>query len=68
MIINNVTIQRVQASKFHGVLIDESLNWKNHINMEKSKLSKVAFFIYKVSRCVDHSDMRTLYCPLFYLT
>ena len=33
--------------------------------MEKSKLSKVTFVIYKVSRCVDHSDMRTLYCPLF---
>ena len=32
IIINNVTILRVQATKFLGVLIDESLNWKNHIN------------------------------------
>ena len=45
IIINNVTIQRVQATTFLGVLIDESLNWKNHINMLKSKLSKVASVI-----------------------
>ena len=59
IIINNVTIQRVQ-----GVLIDESLNWKNHIKMVKSKLSKVASVIYKVSLCIDHSSMCTLYCSL----
>ena len=64
-IINNVTIQRVQATNFLGVLIDESLNWKNHINMVKSKLSKVASVIYKVSHCIDCSSMRTLYCSLF---
>ena len=65
IIINNVTIQRVQATKFLGVLIDESLNWKNHINIVKSKLSKVASVIYKVSHCIDHSSMRILYCSLF---
>ena len=32
IIINDVTIQRVQATTFLGVVIDESLNWKNHIN------------------------------------
>ena len=65
IIINNVTIQRVQATKLLGVLIDESLNWKNHINMVKSKLSKVASVIYKVSHCIDHSSMRIPYCSLF---
>ena len=37
---------------------------KNHINMVKSKLSKVASVIYKVSHCIDRSSMRTLYCSL----
>ena len=68
IVIYNVTIHRVQATKCLGVLIDESVNWKNHINMVKSKLSKVAWSIYKVSHCVDYSSMRTLYCSLFYLT
>ena len=35
-------IQRVQDIKYIGVLIGQSLNWKNHIEMVKSKLSKVA--------------------------
>ena len=64
IIINDVTIQRVQATTFLGVLTDESLNWKNHIKMVISKLSKVASVIYKVSHCIDHSSMRTLYCSL----
>ena len=59
IIINDVTIQRVQATTFLGVLIDQSLNWKNRIEMVKSKLSKVASVTYKVSYCVDHSSMRT---------
>ncbi|KAK2188266.1 hypothetical protein NP493_138g04008 [Ridgeia piscesae] len=58
IIINNVTIQRVQATHFLGILIGESLNWKNHINMVKSKVASVT---YKVSHCVDHSSMRTLH-------
>ena len=33
--------------------------------MVKSKLSKVASVIYKVSHCVDHSSMRPLYFSLF---
>ena len=61
IIINNVTIQRVQATKFLGVLIDESLNWKNQINMVKSKLSKVASVIYKVSHCIDRSSMHEIW-------
>ena len=64
-IINDVTIQRVQATKFFGVLIDESLTWKNHIKMVKSNLSKVTSIIYNVSHCIDHYSMRTLYCSLF---
>ena len=50
IIINNVSIQRVQAPIFLSILIDESLNRKNQINMVKSKLSKVASVIYKVSQ------------------
>ncbi|KAK2190157.1 hypothetical protein NP493_87g00021 [Ridgeia piscesae] len=61
----SLSLQRVQAPKCLGVLIDESLNWKNHINLVKAKLSKVASVIYKVSHCIDNSSMRILYCSLF---
>ena len=53
------------ATQFLGVVIDESLNWNNHISLVKSKLAKVASVIYKVSHYVAKSSRYTLYCSLF---
>ena len=39
--INNVVLPRVAASKFLGIIIDDKLNWKPHIQSIKSKLSSV---------------------------
>ena len=30
--INNITIKRVNETKFLGVIIDDKLTWKSHIN------------------------------------
>ena len=38
--INNTLIKRVDHIKFLGVLFDENLTWKNHINLIKNKISK----------------------------
>ena len=46
--IKDINIERVEATKFLGVIIDESLSWNNHINSVKSKLAKVSSVIYKV--------------------
>ena len=46
------------------ITIDESLNWKNHINVVKSKLCKVASVLHKVSHCVDRYSLHTLCCSL----
>ena len=35
--INDVNIEIVEATKFLGVVMDESLNWNNHITTVKSK-------------------------------
>ena len=37
---NGISINRVRAAEFLGVLIDEKLNWKDHIANVKSKLCK----------------------------
>ena len=39
--IHNSQIIRVNTTTFLRVLIDEKLDWKNHINCVKSKLSRV---------------------------
>ena len=61
---------RIQSSKFLGIIIDENLNWKPHIQLVKSKLSKTLSIIYKASKLINYEGMLTLYCSLFlpYLT
>ena len=39
--INNVVLPRVAATKFLGIIIDDKLSWKPHIQSIKSKLSSV---------------------------
>ena len=60
--INDIAIERVDATKFLGLVIDQSVNWNNHINLVRSKLAKVASVLYKVSHVIDRSSLHTLYC------
>ena len=63
--INKVTINRVEATNFLGVLIDDKLTWKHHISLLKSKLSKCCAVMYKTSFLIDRREMRILYYSLF---
>ena len=62
--INKVTINRVEATKFLGVLIDDKLTWKHHISLLKSKLSKCCAVMYKTSFLIDRRGMRIIYYSL----
>ena len=48
-----------------GVLIDEKLNWKAHIKLVQSKLSKTLGIMYKAGNIVNTDALYTLYCSLF---
>ena len=45
--INNVTIKRELTMEFLGILLDENLNWKTHINYLENKISKNIEILYK---------------------
>ena len=49
---NDIRIDREQMAIFLGVLIDEKLNWKDHIANVKSKLSKSTSILYKRSQVI----------------
>ena len=68
--INTINVTRVQSSKFVGIIIDENLNWKPHIQLVKSKLPKTLCIMYKASKLINYEGMFTIYCSLFlpYLT
>ena len=39
MTLNNIEIKRENSVKFLGVIIDENLTWKNHIEVVEKKIS-----------------------------
>ena len=55
MTFNNIEIKRENSVKFLGVIIDENLTWKNHIEVVENKISKnfkffTGLFIYLTSK------------------
>ena len=64
--INNAEIPKVTATKFLGIIIDDRLNWKPHIQSVKSKLSCIlSITMYKASKLITTAGMYTLFCFLF---
>ena len=47
LIVDGVHIDKVHTVKFLGVLIDDRLSWKDHINSVISKLKKSLGVLYK---------------------
>ena len=42
IILGNEVVQRVNKAKFLGVIVDQHLNWKDHISMISQKISSHA--------------------------
>ena len=41
IVINGITIERVESFNFLGLIIDEGLSWKKHTDVVRNKISKV---------------------------
>ena len=48
-------------TKFLGILIDDRLNWKEHISLICSKLSRCIAIIYKAKHLLDKESLVMLY-------
>ena len=67
--INNVPIQQVNNTNFLGVIIDDDLNWSNHISYINSKIAKGNAIICKARKLfsklaliyIMHLYIRTLF-------
>jgi hypothetical protein len=56
----------VPAIRFLGVYFDENLNFKFHINLISSKLSKALFILRSVKQFVTPNALKSLYYSLFH--
>ena len=62
--LDNIKIMRSKTAKFLGVVIDENLSWKNHINYIKAKIAKNVGIIRRLKYLLPESTLNTLYNTL----
>ena len=66
LLINKKAIEQKSYVKYLGVLIDENLNWKEHISNVTKKISRSVGIICKLRLCMNRSLLRTLYYTLVF--
>ena len=70
IVINIHDVERVQVTKFLGVIIDHKLKWKYHTAHISGKINKNISVIYKAKKVISFYALKTLYTSLIlpYLT
>ena len=63
--INNINIDITSHFSFLGIILDENLSWKNHINMITIKLAKITGILSRLKYVFPHSILLTIYKSLF---
>ena len=58
MTVNNIEVKRENSIKFRGVIIDENLTWKNHIEVVGNKISKNIGVLYRTSHLLNFKILK----------
>ena len=66
ILIRNRVINRVRSAKFLGVILDENLNFKTHVDAIRSKVSKSSGVLYRLSYFMPRHVLRNIYISLVY--
>ena len=61
LMIDRTQIAQVQEIKFLGILIDDKMTWKSHINYISNKISKSIGILYKVRHVLSNEWKLNLY-------
>ena len=64
--IKDQTISQVEHIIFLGVIIDENLSWKQHINIVANKISKLTGVLCKARQFVTRPLLKSIYYALIY--
>ena len=59
-------IGRCSTYKYLGLIIDDKLNWKPHIDYTCKKVSKACGILSKLRHCINPDTLRTVYYALAY--
>ena len=61
MTLNNIEIKRKNSARFLGVIINENLTWKNHIEVVGNKISKNIGVLYRASHVLDFKNLKNYF-------
>jgi hypothetical protein len=64
--ISGVKIDIVQQTKFLGIIVDNTLNWKSHIAYISTKIAKSIGIISRARQLLNHNILRQLYYSFLY--
>ena len=54
----------IDSVKYHGIRIDENLNWK-HVTDIAIKLNRTNALLFKIRNFVNVNILKTIYCAIF---
>ena len=64
--LNGIEIKRVESVKYLGVIIDQKLQWKAHVDQVAKKLSKCLWAICRLRKYADIKTLSLVYYALAY--
>ena len=66
VIMDNSALKKVNSIKYLDVIVDNKLNWIDHITYVKNKISKGLGIMYKARRYLHKSSLRNIYHAYIY--
>ena len=67
MTFNNIEIKRENPIKFLGVIVDENLTWKNHIEVAENKINKNIEVLYRASHLLNFKNLLKIYFSFIHI-
>ena len=67
MTFNNIEIKRENSVKFQGVIIDQNLTWKNHIEVLENKFFRNIAVLYRASHLLDFKNLLKIYFSFIHI-
>ena len=64
--LNGTVLQRVEDSKFLGIVIDQHLTLKNHIDYITKKILRITGLLSRIRFYVNQTHLKMLYNSLIY--
>ena len=64
---NNIKIKRGNAVKFLGVVIDENVTWKKHIEVVENKISKNIGVLCRASHLLDFKNLLKIHFSFIHI-